>query len=103
MAPPVTDDSSERKRIPICVDVIEYAPSRGLISDWDDETVLRVETLDSPPNTVLISGNRAGLTSLARHLLTLTQAKAQRGAHLDLDDYSGWFEEGSAGVRIELE
>ena len=49
-----------------------------MISDWDDETVLRMEMLDSPPNTVLISGNRAGLTSLARHLLTLTQAKAQR-------------------------
>jgi hypothetical protein len=60
-----------------------------LISDWDDETVLRVEMLDSPPNTVLISGNRAGLTSLAQHLLTLTQAKAQRGAHLDFGEVFG--------------
>ncbi|KOX02383.1 hypothetical protein ADK66_30390, partial [Micromonospora sp. NRRL B-16802] len=66
-------------------------------------TVLRIEVLETTAKTILISGNAAGLTSLARHLLTLAQPSAPAGSHLDFDDYCGWFEEGSFGVRIELE
>ena len=36
-------------------------------------------------------------------MLTLAQPGAPAGSHLDFDDYCGWFEEGSFGVRIELE
>jgi hypothetical protein len=100
---PTLSDSGEPPKEPVVVGVIPYDARHGLISDWDDDTVLRIEMLESPPKTVLISGNPAGLTSLARHLLTLAQPSAPAGSHLDFDDYCGWFEEGSFGVRIELE
>jgi hypothetical protein len=101
--PSLGDTGGEGSTRPVVVQVIPYHPSRGLISDWDDGTLLHIEFLESPPKTVLISGNRAGLTSLARHLLTLAQSDTPGGSHLDFDDYCGWFEEGSLGVRIELE
>jgi hypothetical protein len=99
----VDDTGDEPATVPVVVQVIPYDRSRGLVSDWDEDTVLRLEVLDSPPNTLLITGNPAGLTSLARHLLTLAQPEAPIGSHLDFDDYCGWFEEGSLGVRIEVE
>ncbi|MGW0433766.1 Imm32 family immunity protein [Micromonospora sp. NPDC003197] len=74
-----------------------------MISDWDEDTVLRIEVLETPAKTILISGSAAGLTSLARHLLTLAQPSVPAASHLDFDEYCGWFEEGSFGVRIELE
>jgi hypothetical protein len=97
------EDPDEPKKVPVVVGVIPYDLRRGLISDWDDDTVLRMEVLETTAKTILISGNAAGLTSLARHLLTLAQPGAPAGSHLDFDDYCGWFEEGSFGVRIELE
>jgi len=96
-------DPDEPPKESVVVGVIPYDPGRGLISDWDDDTVLRIEVLETTAKTILISGNAAGLTSLARHLLTLAQPSAPAGSHLDFDDYCGWFEEGSFGVRIELE
>ncbi|BCL16868.1 hypothetical protein GCM10017556_46070 [Micromonospora sagamiensis] len=100
---PAVNDPDEPPKEPVVVGVIPYDPRRGLISDWDDDTVLRIEVLETTAKTILISGNAAGLTSLARHLLTLAQPSAPAGSHLDFDDYCGWFEEGSFGVRIELE
>jgi hypothetical protein len=75
----------------------------GIGTWWEEETILRVEILDSPEKTVVISGNAAGLTSLARHLLTLAQASVPDGRHFDFDTYCGWLEEGSAAIRIEVE
>lgn len=100
---PAVNDPDEPAQEPIVVGVIPYSPRRGLISDWDDDTVLRIEVLETTAKTILVSGNAAGLTSLARHLLTLAQPSAPDGSHLDFDDYCGWFAEGSFGVRIELE
>jgi hypothetical protein len=100
---PAIDGFDEPPKEPVVVGVIPYDPQRGLISDWDDATVLRVEVLETTAKTILISGNAAGLTSLARHLLTLAQPSAPAGSHLDFDDYCGWFEEGSFGVRIGRE
>ncbi|WP_435830872.1 Imm32 family immunity protein [Polymorphospora rubra] len=96
-------NSDDPPKAPLVVQGVPYDPRRGLISDWDDGTVLRIDVLESPPKTILISGNPPGLTSLARHLLTVAQPSAPPGSHLDFDDYCGWFEEGSFGVRIELE
>ena len=100
---PAVNDPDVPPKESVVVGVIPYDPRRGLISDWDDGTVLRIEVLETTAKTILISGNAAGLTSLARHLLTLAQPSAPAGSHLDFDDYCGWFEEGSFGVRIELE
>ncbi|MEV6631635.1 NUDIX domain-containing protein [Actinoplanes sp. NPDC051470] len=62
-----------------------------------------VRVWESPEKTVVISGNPAGLVSLARHLLTLAQDTVPDGRHLDFDSYCGWLEGGSAAIRIEIE
>lgn len=87
----------------VTLEVTRYSPGYGVVSAWRDGAVLRVEIGDTPEVTAVISGNAAGLTSLARHLLTLAQADVPVGSHMDFDSYCGWLEEGSAAVRIEIE
>jgi translation initiation factor IF-1 len=103
VASAVTTSNGDEVAREVTVEVTPYDPSRGVVSSWDEDTVLRVELDDSPEPTAVISGNRVGLTSLARHLLTLAQGDTPVGSHLDFDSYCGWFEEGSAAIRIELE
>jgi hypothetical protein len=85
------------------VQVVQYDPRLASISFWDEGTVLRAEVLDSPERTVVFSGNKAGLISLARHLLTLAQETVPAGSHMDFDSYCGWLADGSAAIRIEVE
>jgi hypothetical protein len=85
------------------VEVAVYDPALGVGTWWEDDTILRAEVWESPEKTVVISGNPAGLVSLARHLLTLAQESVPDGRHLDFDTYCGWLEEGSAAIRIEVE
>jgi hypothetical protein len=93
----------DRPTLPVTVEVTTYDPSLGVGTWWDEETVLRAEVWESPEKTVVLSGNPAGLVSLARHLLTLAQDSVPDGRHFDFDSYCGWLEEGSAAVRIEVE
>ncbi|MEV6282625.1 hypothetical protein [Kribbella sp. NPDC051770] len=57
-----------------------YGPT-GLTFIWNDDFEITVDTT-SPE--VVIAANPAGLTSLARHLLTLAQEGVPDGAHLHL-------------------
>lgn len=50
-------------------------------------------------NNVVIQANKAGLISLARHLLTLAQDNVPEYTHFHLDDYGG-LEKGSAEMII---
>jgi hypothetical protein len=93
----------DRSTVPVTVDVTPYDPRFGVGTEWDAETVLRAEVWEAPERTVVISGNPAGLRSLARHLLTLAQTSVPDGGHLDFDTYCGWLDEGSAALRIEVE
>jgi hypothetical protein len=93
----------DRSTSRVAVEVTVYDPALGVGTWWDDGTVLRAEVWESPEKTVVISGNPAGLVSLARHLLTLAQDAVPDGRHLDFDTYCGWLEEGSAAIRIEVE
>lgn len=95
--------SHDRSTSRVSVEVMVYEPALGVGTWWDDGTVLRAEVWESPERTVVISGNSAGLVSLARHLLTLAQDSVPDGRHLDFDTYCGWLEEGSAAIRIEVE
>lgn len=52
---------------------------------------------------MVLSGNPAGLTSLARHLLTLANDDVPDGMHFDFDTYAGWLSDGSMALRIEIE
>lgn len=93
----------DRVRRSVTVDLVEYDPEYGLGTWWDDDTVLRVEVVEHPERTAVISANPAGLRSLARHLLTLAQDKVPGGRHFDFDRYCGWLDDGSVALRIEVE
>lgn len=99
-------DPSQSRGRPVTsaeVEIAEYDPARGIGTWWEEGTVLRAEVWESPEKTVVISGNPAGLVSLARHLLTLAQESVPDGRHLDFDTYCGWLEEGSAAIRVEVD
>lgn len=63
------------------LNVPPYDATTGLTFEWDDdfELALVVEA-----GEVVISANQAGLTTLARHLLTLAHSSAPVGVHLHL-------------------
>ncbi|MEE1821963.1 hypothetical protein [Streptomyces sp. BE20] len=63
------------------IEVPERHPEKGIRLVWDDGFDLEVR-IDSAE--VVIKGNRAGLVSLARHLLTLAQEGVPGGSHLHL-------------------
>jgi len=87
----------------VTVEVAAYDPALGVGTWWDEGAVLRAEVWESPERTVVISGNAAGLVSLARHLLTLAQDAVPDGRHLDFDTYCGWLAEESAAIRVEID
>jgi hypothetical protein len=94
---------SDRPRSAVTLEVTTYDAALGVRTWWDDDAVLRAEVWESPEKTVVISGNPAGLVSLARHLLTLAQDAVPNGRHFDFDTYCGWLADGSAAIRIEVE
>jgi hypothetical protein len=97
---PVARNDPEALR-QVTVEVQPPSASHGVVSWWDADAVLRIE-LDSKPEPIaVISGNAAGLTSLARQLLTLAQSDVPRQSHMDFDTYFGLFDEGSAALRLE--
>src|SRR5262245_13587099 len=104
MAPTVdVAEQPSRPTSQVTVDVMDYNAALGVGTWWDEGTLLRTEELELPEKTIVISGNAAGLRSLARHLLTLAQSEVPDGQHLDFDTYCGWLEAGSAAIRIELD
>ncbi|MGW6284019.1 Imm32 family immunity protein [Streptomyces sp. NPDC055107] len=63
------------------IDVPECREGEGLRFVWDDDFEIEL-TVSS--TEVAIKANRAGLTSLARHLLTLAQEGVREGSHIHL-------------------
>lgn len=61
------------------MEVPEYDGVRGLAFEWDDGFSLEVGVSGTE---VVLSGNQAGLISLARHLLVLAQADVPAGHHV---------------------
>ncbi|KWT63771.1 hypothetical protein ADL21_01440 [Streptomyces albus subsp. albus] len=59
----------------------DYRPDEGLRFSWDEGFEIAVSVERSE---VLIKANRAGLTTLARHLLTLAQEGVSDGMHIHL-------------------
>ena len=62
---------------------------------WEDDFTIEVKILDG---AAIISGNRAGLISLANHLRLL--ADEIPGSHIHLDQYNA-LEDGSAELILE--
>jgi hypothetical protein len=79
------------------INVPEYTASQGLRTEWDYGFTIAAQIQDGG---VLIKANRAGLISLARHLLTLAQEQVPTGHHIHLDD-SNALEDGSCELILE--
>ena len=63
--------------------------------EWEDGFTIKVKVEE---NTVVISANKEGLLSLARHLTDL--ADAEVGSHIHYDEYNS-LEENSSEMIIE--
>jgi hypothetical protein len=63
------------------IDVPECRDGEALRFVWDDDFEIE---LTVSLTEVVIKANRAGLTSLARHLLTLAQQGVRSGSHIHL-------------------
>ncbi len=85
------------------VRIIEYNSEAGVSTWWNDDAYLRAEVESSPEPTVVISGNPAGLVSLARHLICLAQSGVPDGSHFNFDTYCGALADDSRGFRLEVE
>jgi hypothetical protein len=91
-----------RETTRVQVDVVRYDVRLGVGTFWDENARLQVEVQPlGDEQLVVVAGNRAGLRSLARHLLTLAQEDVPDGRHLDFDWY-GLPGSGSTNLRIEI-
>ncbi len=81
----------------INLDVPEYNPNTGVKYHW--ETGFDIEVKYENDVVVLIA-NKAGLFSLANHLLNLAQENIPLGYHLHFDENNS-LEEGSVELIIQ--
>jgi hypothetical protein len=82
----------------IQIEIPEYQ-GKGLSYIWDPDFIISTE-IDRNSQTVIIKANQAGLTSLARHLLTLAQPKVPIGFHHHFDENNP-LEVGSISLIVE--
>lgn len=81
----------------INIDIPDYNPERGLVYKWENGFEIKSVTNNE---VIIITANKAGLISLANHLLNLEQDNVPAGNHLHLDEYNS-LEEGSNELIIE--
>ncbi|MFG1689399.1 hypothetical protein ACGFNP_55275 [Nonomuraea sp. NPDC049269] len=65
----------------LSIEVPEYRAGEGLGFAWDENFEIELTVRSTE---VVIKANHAGLTSLARHLLTLAQVGVHEGSHIHL-------------------
>jgi hypothetical protein len=80
------------------LDVPDYQESQGIQTIWEEGSTIAVQI--DPEGAVLIQADRAGLISLARHLLTLAQEAVPGGSHIHYDQHNA-LENGSCEIVIE--
>lgn len=81
----------------IQISVPEYDSTIGLKFEWEEDPTISTAF---QKNEIVISANKDGLVSLARHLLTLAQDKVPQGHHIHLDEFAG-LENKSIALIIE--
>ena len=82
------------------LEIHRYERESGLRIEWMNGSTLIVELSD---NEVLISGNRAGLLTLATHLATLAQPEVPAGNHLHYEPDSGLEPASESLILLRLE
>jgi hypothetical protein len=80
------------------IEVPDYNKSNGMKLKWEDG--FKIEVKEQSSRSVLIKANKAGLFSLARHLLALSVSSIPTGYHLHFDDLNS-LEDGSCELIIE--
>lgn len=68
------------------IDVPDYDPARGVRTEWDEGARVAVAMRHGE---LVIEANVAGLRSLARHCLVLSQNATPTGHHIHMDDWNG--------------
>lgn len=81
----------------IKIDVPKYDPNKGIRYKWENEFEIEVRYKEG---TIELIANKAGLISLANHLLNLAQDDIPSGFHLHLDESSS-LEAGSTDLIIQ--
>ncbi len=74
----------------------EYS-DQGLKYEWESGFEIKAEINDG---VIIISANKAGLISLAKHMLVLAQDTVPVGHHMHFDEYNS-LEEGSVQLIID--
>lgn len=80
------------------VKIRKYTLETGVVLDWEDEDYSICASVQE--NSVLIRADAAGLTILARYLLTLAQEGVAAGNHVHLDEFAV-LDPGSAELILE--
>jgi len=81
----------------IKIEIPEYSPSNGIKYNWENGFDIEAKYDNG---RIVLKANKAGLISLANHLLNLAQDKIPKNYHLHFDD-SNSLEEGSTGLIIQ--
>jgi len=79
------------------IKITKYDSSKGLQLSWEKNFYIETK---KEKTELVISANREGLISLARHFLTLAQNDVPLGTHIHLDEYNA-LENGSVDLIIE--
>jgi len=90
-------DLQERPTRWVEIEIPAYAPEYGVWPVSEDDYLLDVQ-IEAEEKSVVITADRGGLLSLARHLLTLAQDEVPLGSHIHYD--GDMLEEGSCKLII---
>lgn len=81
----------------IKLEVPKYNPELGIKYNWESDFNIEVKCDNGE---IVLKANKAGLFSLANHLLNLAQEEIPIGYHLHFDENNS-LEEGSLDLIIE--
>lgn len=79
------------------LEIEDYNKESGVQLKWEQGFIIEVKNKDKE---IVIAGNKEGLISLARHLLTLAQDEVKEEMHIHLDEYNS-LEENSIDLIIQ--
>ncbi|RZK27124.1 MAG: hypothetical protein EOO43_00650, partial [Flavobacterium sp.] len=69
----------------------------GFKFEWEKDFTIETKVVEGE---ILILANKAGLISLARHLLSLAQESVPEGYHIHFDEYNS-LEDGSVEIILQ--
>ncbi|TCD27164.1 hypothetical protein EZ456_10495 [Pedobacter psychrodurus] len=82
--------------IELKLNIPKYSKERGIIYSWEDGFTIETDIVE---DQIVITANKEGLISLAKHLLFLAQDETPVGRHCHFDEYNS-LETGSKELVI---